>query len=419
MTDGRAAVGWFPASLGETAGKRRAHILLVSILFVAVAGGVAAQAPSNDDCMSCHSDAATTRADGTPVAVDAEVFGASVHGGFACVDCHADLGELTEYPHPEELAPVDCATCHDTAAEYEQSVHAEPQGTTGAPGARCADCHGAHDIRPSIDPESRAYPLNVAGACGQCHAEAATHFADSIHGVALIRRGLIVAPTCNDCHDSHAVARLEDPRSRVHPSRVAATCGTCHAGIQRQYAMSVHAAALDAGAPAAPTCDDCHSAHDLQPSQIATWQLDVVDECGTCHIDRLGTYRDTYHGQVTALGFVRTAKCADCHNAHDVRPAEDPVSSVASANLPTTCGQCHANVTPGFLAYDPHADKNDPERSPALYYASRFMTGLLFAVFGFFTLHTAMWAARSLSHPDARRHAGARADADDHDGRAD
>jgi hypothetical protein len=36
--------------------------------------------------------------------------------------------------------------------------------------------------------------------------------------------------------------------------------------------------------------------------------LDIVKECGTCHEDLFRTYRDTYHGQVTSLGFTRTAR---------------------------------------------------------------------------------------------------------------
>ncbi len=43
---------------------------------------------------------------------------ASVHGSLHCVSCHADL-EGKELPHGEELAPVDCGTCHD-AIEVEQ-----------------------------------------------------------------------------------------------------------------------------------------------------------------------------------------------------------------------------------------------------------------------------------------------------------
>ena len=70
--------------------------------------------PANDDCLACHEDDSAARADGRPVVVKQAVFDDSMHGPLACVDCHQDLAKLTEFPHPEKLAKVDCATCHDT-----------------------------------------------------------------------------------------------------------------------------------------------------------------------------------------------------------------------------------------------------------------------------------------------------------------
>jgi hypothetical protein len=98
---------------------------------------------------------------------------------------------------------------------------------------------------------------------------------------------------------------------------------------------------------------------------------------------------------LTALGFERVAKCADCHGAHDIRPASDPASTVAPANLVRTCSQCHAGANENFVKYDPHADKHDRERNPAFYYTARLMTGLLTAVFVFFGIHTGLWGFRS------------------------
>ena len=76
-------------------------------------GSRAPKPPANDDCLACHGDADAKRANGTPVAVDAPAFAASKHGPMACVDCHADLATLTEFPHPDTLKKVNCASCHD------------------------------------------------------------------------------------------------------------------------------------------------------------------------------------------------------------------------------------------------------------------------------------------------------------------
>jgi hypothetical protein len=174
------------------------------------------------------------------------------------------------------------------------------------------------------------------------------------------------------------------------------TCGKCHEGIRTQFQDSIHGQAVAGGNAGAPACQDCHSAHRISRAEEPSWQLGVIAECGTCHAESLATYRDTFHGQVTALGFTRVAKCADCHTAHQILGSDDPRSSVSPAKRLGTCQRCHPGATGNFAQYDPHADKHDRARNPMLYYASRFMNGLLVGVFGFFGLHTTMWFTRSL-----------------------
>ncbi len=362
--------------------------------------------PANGDCQACHAEPSMTRTDGTPVVVPSEVFGQSVHGFLSCVDCHADLATLTEFPHPEQLAVVDCATCHDDAAtKVAVSVHATVRDAAGA-AVTCAACHGpAHQMLPSSDLQSPTHTLRVATTCAACHgetapagtpaaAQVAAAFADSIHGRALTRSGNVAAPTCSNCHRSHDVLPAGDPMSPVHRMVVPATCGTCHAGIQNEFADSAHGAGLLAGGASEPHCASCHTAHGVQRTEGDVWQLSAVEQCGTCHREALATYRDTFHGQVTALGFTPVAKCVDCHQAHRIFGQGDERSSVAPENLVTTCRTCHANANHNFVQYQPHANKDDVERLPALYYAARFMNLLLVGTFTFFGLHSTLWFLR-------------------------
>jgi len=362
-----------------------------------------------DDCLACHDDATLKRGNGTPIAVSKATFAGSVHGSMACVDCHADLAKA-ELPHPEKLARVDCSSCHDDAVKlYKQSAHAAARAGGSVEAATCASCHGMHDIKGAKDPQSRTYHLNVAATCAACHGnkdviakghiaagDVATPFADSIHGRALSRSGLVVAPTCSDCHGPHDVRKKSDPESRVARANVPATCGKCHEGIAHQFGGGIHAAVLQKGNDGAPGCQTCHTAHAIQHADNPEWQLTVVNQCGTCHIDKLKTYRDTFHGQVTSLGFRAVATCADCHGNHQILPASDPASPIAKGNLVKTCGKCHANASESFVKFDPHADKHNPDRNALLYYAAKGMQFLLFAVFTFFGLHTALWLARGL-----------------------
>jgi hypothetical protein len=380
--------------------------------------------PSNDDCLACHGDASTTRAGGQPLAPDLARFGGSVHGqaGLACVDCHTDLARTAEFPHPEKLAPADCSSCHaDPSTQWAASIHAEPPrgGDVRARGARCADCHGMHDILPSKDGTSRTNHFNLPRTCGACHGdperiragavpggEIVARFHDSIHGKALEKSGLNVAPNCSTCHGSHEIRAHADPRSRVFRANVPSTCGGCHEGIRQHYDRSIHGTKVAAGNLKAAVCSDCHSAHGIQ-ANAPEWRLDVIRECGTCHSESLRTYRDGFHGQATALGFTRVAACSDCHTPHDILPADDPRSTVAPTRLVATCGRCHPKANERYVKFDPHADAEDPRRNKAVHFTASFMKVLLVGVFAFFGVHTALWFPREIVERRRRKRAAA------------
>lgn len=378
--------------------------------------------PDNETCLACHSDPDLVGSTGKHLGVDAQKFAGSMHGqlGLACVDCHADLKKATEFPHEPKVARVNCAVCHESAAaDYNKSIHAfARRQIEGSVAAACADCHTAHEIRSAKDPASTTYALNLPATCSRCHGDPAIikkgHIAignvaalykDSIHGRAVSKSGLLVAANCKSCHGSHDIRQKSDPASRVNRANIPATCGACHEGVMTQYVAGVHGAAFQRGNEKAPVCSDCHSAHGIQRADVSSWQLDVIRECGTCHVNRIETYRDTFHGQVTSLGFVRVATCAACHGAHDILPASDPRSMTSKGRVLSTCQQCHPNATAGFADYDPHADKHNPNRNPVLYVSSEFMKYLLFGVFGFFGLHALLWLPRGFS--ERRRHAAA------------
>ena len=321
-------------------------VLCVAAAFMMSTSAAAGQAPptppANEDCLACHGDADSKRPDGRTIAVDAKRFDVSTHGPLACVDCHAEAGK--ELPHPDKLPKVACGSCHeDVAGKYHDSMHAfarEKAGLLGAPS--CADCHGTHDIVP------------------------------------------------------HTVKT-----SRVFRDRIPATCGSCHAGVLEKYDAGIHAAALKHGASNAPVCVDCHSTHAITRTDTDTWRLGVTAECGTCHDKVVESFRRTFHGKVTELGFTRVAACADCHGAHDILPAANRASTVSKARLVATCGKCHAGATERFVQYDPHPNPSDYSRGAVLWWASRFYWLLIPGCFGFFGLHSALWYWRS--RKDGRR----------------
>lgn len=393
----------------------------VLALFLAMAyAAFAAESIPNDLCLSCHSTPGMEKerqGKKVSLAVDAGRFSKSAHGALSCTTCHSDI---TQIPHAADLKRVQCAQCHAKVAEvYADSVHGRASMNGDGDAAKCSDCHGKHDIFPVANPQSKVYPLQLPYTCGGCHgdpslakkhnipvANAYKLYMDSIHGQALEKSGLLVAANCSSCHGSHDVRPKQDPKSRVNRANVPSTCGTCHVGIVDDYFDGVHGQAVKKGNVAAPVCIDCHTAHEIRRVETANWKLDIVKECGTCHRESLRTYRDTFHGQVTSLGFVRVARCSDCHGSHKILPRSNPESFIAPARLVSTCQKCHPQANAKFAQFSPHADYVDKQRNPGLYYAAIFMKFLLAGVFVFFGVHTCLWLFRSIIDVWSRKRSG-------------
>jgi len=336
------------------------------------------------DCVSCHADKASSKD--------------SAHAGLSCSGCHEGI---QSFPHPEKATPVNCATCHTaSAAALGNSVHAS------AGGPACLNCHGdAHSILRANNPRATTYPTNLPHTCGVCHGDAKAAkrvglqevyslYMDSIHGFSLTRDGLLVAANCSSCHGSHSILSSKNPQSKTNRANIAATCGTCHVGPLQAFSSSIHGQKLQAGSTTAPACTSCHTAHQISKVGTAEWQMKTTATCGGCHQDQFATYHDTFHAQVSSLGYQATARCWDCHGYHDIRPASDPKSMIAPAQLTTTCGKCHAGANASFVKYDPHANSHDRAQYPALHYSAVFMNLLLAGALGFFALHTILWFLR-------------------------
>src|SRR5712692_1081578 len=94
----------------------------------------------NEQCLACHGQQGMKSESGRSIYVNPAKHAASVHGSLGCTTCHASV---KEYPHPQPMPRVKCATCHvEPATQVPQSLH-------GALGAQaCASCHGtAHEAQ--------------------------------------------------------------------------------------------------------------------------------------------------------------------------------------------------------------------------------------------------------------------------------
>ncbi len=347
----------------------------------------------------------------TPPGREQEALSHSVHADVACTGCH-DQSPQAASPagRGQPVGTVRCTPCHEQAVKSVQgSVHAAALKRRAPGGAGCAVCHGSHDIVSARDPRSRTHKRQLPFTCGQCHdnpevgkqlgikaAQARRVYFDVTHGRALIEQGLVVAPSCSDCHgNSHEISAVAHANSPTHRKRVAHTCGQCHAGAVEEYLKSTHSQLTGADAARAPTCTHCHSIHRLL-ALLPGFRQESDASCGHCHTDRLKEYLSTYHGRAHALGQQRVAACVDCHGKHDIRRSSDPDSPLSSAHRADTCRKCHHGVSEGFSSISVHPDPTSRAHYPLLYWSHWGMTVLLLGALGIFGLHTLLWLSRGV-----------------------
>jgi uncharacterized protein with PIN domain len=376
------------------------------------------------ECLACHGEKSmnTTRAGKTvSLYVDGKKFATSVHGSFGCTGCHADL-EGKELPH-ETPARVKCGTCHATEQEqHARSLHGKAIARGDPLAPRCVNCHGNHDIYPVKDPRSAVTPLKVPFVCGQCHREGTPvsrnrpipqdnileNYSESIHGEALLKKGLSVAPTCATCHTAHLILPHTDPASSIARRNIAATCTKCHSQIEAVHRKIIRGALWEKEANVLPACVDCHQPHKIRNVFYSQGMADAdcmhchVDEklrrardgqsmyvsvgevshsrhnkvacsqchsevnasrvrpcetitheadCTSCH-DEIGKqYMSSIHGQLVGKNNPNAPSCKECHGTHGVLGKQDPQSLTFATNVPLLCGRCHREGQKAAVRY--------------------------------------------------------------------
>jgi cytochrome b subunit of formate dehydrogenase len=303
--------------------------------------------------------------------VDPHKFGKGVHAELQCVACHTDIADnrANHKKDPAGKRP-DCIACHtglwETAQKENRTQEKEHLGRVVK---NIEDYKNSFHARPDED-----NPAKPKATCEECHAS----------------------------HDFNVPPKGSERRTAWH-KEIPDTCGAkCHEDQLEAYAASVHGEeVLDKANLKSAVCTDCHSAHQVINTSSDKFKLGNVNTCGDCHKEALASYTDTYHGQVNRLGYSYTAKCADCHDSHGIRAADDPKSKVHPKNRMKTCMKCHndkkpgmKDATPGFASFGPHANTHDFGKYPEMFVAGKFMVALLIGVFAFFWLHSGLWYYR-------------------------
>ena len=221
--------------------------------------------------------------------------------------------------------------------------------------------------------------------CTRCHENQVAAYKTSIHSV--VDKTGRPAATCFDCHGSHEIRPVSDPDSMVSAAKIPHTCGRCHPRAKDGYSTSVHFQIFKEDPVDAPECCTCHGYHKITPVKDQSFVRTTSRTCGTCHAKALDTYRESLHGQVTALNG-RGATCWDCHSSHEIMPV-DSVSS--GTRVSRACRRCHGRTDALFMSYWPHADVRDKNSYPVLYYGYIMMKMLFIFVMITASIHSLSW----------------------------
>ena len=344
----------------------------------------------NATCLTCHdgkkSKPEVPGTDGKPRAlrsVASDKFGQGVHANMQCVACHTDIADNAEKGNAHAKDPalalkkVDCAGCHEELWEQTQK-------------------RGKASERPRLGVVAK----NIEAYKKSFHARPNTDDKTKPNA------------SCDNCHDTHSfnVPAKNTPQHTQWRLSIPTVCGAaCHTEQLETYLGSVHGQEnskklLAQGA----VCSDCHTAHGISNTSGEPFKLAISANCGNCHTEKLASYKDTFHGRISSLGYAYTAKCYDCHGSHQILKVNDPKSKVAPGNRMKTCQSCHnakkglPEVPAGFATFQPHGNAHDFAKYPQIWIAWQIMVQLLVGTFGFFWLHTALWFYREYKERKAR-----------------
>jgi len=231
-----------------------------------------------------------------------------------CGNCHADIDFMRRYnPSPRV----------DQLREYWTSGHGQRLKETGDPNvATCVSCHhkphgsgldtAKHAVRPVADLASPVYRTHVAETCAtKCHAnqelmagrkyhdrplghDQYAEWGKSVHAEALLKKGDLSAPTCNNCHGNHGALPPQ-------VGSVANACGACHGKVASLFADTVMKHQFEK--LELPGCAACHGKHDVVKPTDEMLGMGGGAFCVKCHPEeenQKGHYGATIAGAETA-----------------------------------------------------------------------------------------------------------------------
>jgi len=221
-------------------------------------------------CVECHANITTAPHEKTEVRV-------------SCVSCHETLwstaqqeGKTKEY---EKLGGV-----IQKIDQFMKSIHARPNSKDQShTNATCYNCHDAHYVYPKGSPIRAEWRLNLPNTCGKCHTYERELYATSVHGQEVLEKKNPGAAVCSDCHTSHDI---DDPFKDSTKLVITKNCGNCHTESLKSYTETYHGQVNTLGFAYTAKCFDCHGSHAVKRVSDPTSTVhpdNRLETCRQCH----------------------------------------------------------------------------------------------------------------------------------------
>jgi len=303
---------------------RSQYVLVVSMmlgLLLAVFVTPLAAFEDDEGCLICHKYPMMGRVTDEGVLrsyyVMPHIFERTVHRNVPCRDCHSYIKELPHKPVKEGV------TCN-------------------------SECHSIK---------------NPATGKQFSHQLIYDSYIESTHGRKKIAEGPDAdKPYCINCHTNP----LYNPDEGKPPSQIVDRCVICHEKrefVERWYNHTSRRIreVKRSSKEVFELCSSCHENKEMLDRHVRLAK-EEDRELGKKFPIAAESYKESFHGKLTRLGFGKTASCLDCHarqkdyfrSVHEIRPSRDPESPTHISNKVETCQRCHTFADENYAALDPH-----------------------------------------------------------------
>lgn len=126
-----------------------------------------------------------------------------------------------------------CNRCHvGIVKKFKLSVHSPTVTKTTEKLPVCIDCHNSHQIYQVVDKDFRQV---ITNQCSGCHIAESKTYLHTYHGRAGLLLGGEKSAFCSDCHGAHDVYPSSDSQSRIHANTIVTTCSKCHSKVTKNF----------------------------------------------------------------------------------------------------------------------------------------------------------------------------------------